>query len=83
MLVSALTGEGLDHLLAVIDELLARGRSRLDLVLDAADGQGLNWLYEHVEVMARHDRDDGAIAVSVRVAPERVQQIAKRFGAPV
>ena len=82
VLVSALTGEGLGHLLDVIDERLARGRSHVDLVLDAADGQGLNWLYEHAEVMARHDRDDGAIALSLRVSPERVDQIARRFPAP-
>ena len=76
--VSALTGEGIDRLLAAIEERLARGRSLIELTLDSADGQGLHWLYEHAEVMSRSDRDDGLHLV-VRVSPDQVERVRRRF----
>ncbi len=79
--VSALTGEGVDGLLGAIEARLARGRSMLALELDGADGQGLHWLYEHTEVMAREQREEGRIHLKVRVAPEQVERVARRFGA--
>jgi len=78
--VSALTGEGIDRLLAAIEDRLARGRSLIELTLDAADGQGLHWLYEHAEVMSRCDRDDG-LHLTVRVAPDQVERVKRRFAA--
>src|SRR5882724_10281627 len=59
VLTSALTGEGLDHLLGAIEERLARKRIVLDLVLDPADGAGVRWLHRHSEVMPHERRDDG------------------------
>jgi GTP-binding protein HflX len=79
--VSALTGEGVDKLLKAIECRLAQGRSLIDLSLDGADGQGLHWLYEHTEVMARADGDDGRVNVTVRVAPETVERVRRRFAA--
>jgi len=76
--VSARTGEGIDRLLLAIEARLARGRALIDLTLDAADGQGLHWLYEHGEVMSRRD-DGGSIHLTVRVAPDRVERVKRRF----
>ena len=77
--VSALTGEGIGTLLEAIEARLAQGRSLIDLSLDGADGQGLHWLYEHTEVMARADGDDGRVNVTVRVAPDTVERVRRRF----
>jgi GTPase len=79
--VSALTGEGTDRLLEAIEARLAHGRSCLAIELEGADGQGLHWLYENTEVMARESSDDGRIRLKVRVAPEKVARVTKRFGA--
>jgi GTP-binding protein HflX len=76
--VSALTGEGTDRLLGAIEDRLARGRSVIELAVDAADGQGLHWLYEHAEVMSRHD-EDGVLRLTVRVAPDQAERVKKRF----
>ncbi len=76
--VSARTGEGIDRLLAAIEERLARGRALIELTLDPADGQGLHWLYEHSEVMRRSDADDG-LHLTVRVAPDQVERVKRRF----
>ncbi len=59
--ISAATGEGVERLLKAIEERLARGRSLIELTLDASDGQGLHWLYEHAEVMSRRDEEAGCV----------------------
>ena len=79
--VSALTGEGVGPLLQAIETRLARGRSLIDLDLESADGQGLHWLYEHTEVMARRDSEDGGVRMTVRVPAEAVDRVIRRFGA--
>ena len=80
-LVSALTGDGLDDLLARIENLLAASRRTLALELGPADGQGLAWLHAHAEVLSRETREDGGSRLVVRVAPERFDEIKRRYGA--
>jgi GTP-binding protein HflX len=79
VLVSALTGEGLDRLAAAIEERLAVRRVTLDLVLDPADGAGVSWLHRHTEVIAKAMRDDGQFAVKVRVDPAKARAVEARF----
>jgi GTP-binding protein HflX len=76
--ISAATGEGIDHLLSAIEDRLARGRSHLELTLEASDGQGLHWLYEHAEVMSRCDQD-GGLRLTIRVPPDQIERIKRRF----
>jgi GTP-binding protein HflX len=78
-LVSAITGEGIDALLAAIEERLAHGRQNFRLTLPASDGEGLAWLYENVEVMERASLDDGAQLLTIRVSPERIERLQRRF----
>ena len=77
--VSAVTGEGIDALLAGIELRLAAGHSRFRIAVDATDGQGLNWLYENAEVMSRAQGDDGSTYVVVRVSPDREERLLRRF----
>jgi GTP-binding protein HflX len=77
--ISALSGEGLDRLLAEIEGRLAAARITLDLVLDVADGAGLSWLHRHAEVMAKSLRDDGALAVTVRADPSNAEKVRAKF----
>ena len=79
--VSALTGEGIPELLDAIEARLAQGRSLLELNIDGSDGQGIHWLYEHAEVMSRHDGEDGRVAMTVRVSPEALERVRRRFPA--
>ncbi len=77
--VSALTGQGIDDLLATIERRLAVHSTSLNVDLDPSDGRGLNWLYETTEILARQDGEDGTIHLTVRVAPERMARVQNRF----
>jgi GTP-binding protein HflX len=79
VVVSALTGEGIDGLLDDLEARVAVGRIVFDLVLDAADGQGLNWLYEHTEVLAKSADDDGTMHITVRTPSDRADPVRRRF----
>jgi len=79
VIVSALTGQGLDDLRTAIESKLARGRIMFDIKLDPANGAGLNWLHEHAEVMRKDTKADGVIHVQVRVPPERVEPLRQKF----
>ena len=81
VLVSALTGEGLDRLIATIEADLARSRLTLDVALDLADGAGISWLHRHAEVLARDAGADGRMHMTVRIAPDRAGMVRAKFGA--
>jgi len=81
VIVSALTGEGLDRLLDAIEARLATRRIVLDLVLHPADGAGVSWLHRHSEVMDKHMRDDGQLAMTVRADATNAERIRGKFTA--
>ena len=77
--VSALTGEGVDALLDAIEARIGHSRETADLNIDAADGRGVSWLYDHAEVMSRHDDADGRVHMTVRAPSEAMAKIRLRF----
>ena len=82
VLASALTGEGLDRMLDAIEARLATRRVVLDLVLDPADGAGVSWLHRNAEVMDKHMRDDGQLAMTVRADATNAERIKGKFQTP-
>jgi GTP-binding protein HflX len=79
-LVSAETGEGLDALLATIEERLAATRLTLDLSIDAADGAGISWLHRNAEVLDKR-LHDGRFDMTVRVDETKRDIVVNRFDA--
>lgn len=75
--VSALTGQGVDALLACFDRLLSLGRETLDLHVPLSDGASISWLYQHGEVIARRD-DDSIAYMRVRLDPMDAQRFQQR-----
>ncbi len=58
-LISALTGEGIDDLIASVAGRLTQGHRRYTIALPAGDGAGAAWLHAHGEVIGhRQDGDD-------------------------
>ncbi|MFZ1814416.1 MAG: GTPase HflX [Rhizobiaceae bacterium] len=66
VLVSALTGEGVDGLLAAIETGLASGEDQFNLVLGVTDLGRLPWIYENTQVIERKNRKDGSVALKLR-----------------
>ncbi len=80
ILVSAITGEGIETLLSAIETRLADDRQSFRLKLPAGDGEGLAWLYREAEVLARENARDGALRITLRAGSEAVGRIRRRFG---
>jgi GTP-binding protein HflX len=79
-LVSAETGEGVDALLAAIENRLAATRMTLDLSIDASDGAGISWLHRNAEVHNKELRE-GRFDMTVRVDETKRDIVVNRFDA--
>jgi GTP-binding protein HflX len=80
VLVSAITGQGIDALTAMIEARLAEGRPVIELVLEAADGAGVSWLHRHTEVISKTvDLKTGRTAMTVRTAPDKAELVRAKY----
>jgi GTP-binding protein HflX len=79
VLVSAVTGEGIDTLADAIEGRLSANRVLIELELDPADGAGMSWLYRHTEVIRKAVDDQGRIAMTVRADPAKAGAIRAKF----
>lgn len=61
MLISALEGEGVPDLLALVAARLTEAHRRYTVTLDVGDGAGAAWLHAHGEVLGQHVDGDHAI----------------------
>jgi GTP-binding protein HflX len=82
VVVSALTGEGIDRLIASIEARIGESRTTFDIELDPADGEGISWLHRHAEVLAKHLQPDGRYTLTVRADPAKALRVRNRFGLP-
>jgi GTP-binding protein HflX len=67
--VSALTGAGCERLLDEIEQRLARDRQVATYRLGHDRGGDIAWLYQHGEVLERHD-DEGGASLTVRLSAD-------------
>lgn len=79
VIVSAVTGEGCDRLLARIDRTLASAFDIVRYRLPYSDGAAIAWLHERADLRDRQDTEDG-IHVTVAFAPATHAQFEDRFG---
>jgi GTP-binding protein HflX len=79
--VSALTGEGIDALLAAVEAHLFSDRDVFDLVIPGGDGRGRAWVYEHAEVLETQEDKGGSARMMVRVSRDRAPELLKLVAA--
>jgi len=77
LMVSAVTGEGIDALNRRIDLELTRKHQLISVTTDYESGAALAWIYEHGRVINRQDEADG-VHLKVRLAPEDVARLQER-----
>jgi GTPase len=72
--LSAITGEGCERLLAIIDRRLDSETRPVRLDIPLTDGKTLAWIYRHGKVLGRRD-DDEAAHLSVRLSEADVARL--------
>ena len=68
LVISAMTGEGLDRVCEEIDRRLVAAMSHVSYAVPVDDGAALAWLYAHGEVLEREDAEQH-VRVRVRILP--------------
>ncbi|MBA4011856.1 MAG: GTPase HflX [Phenylobacterium sp.] len=78
VMVSAVSGEGCESLLAAIARLVDDAPP-VSVSLTAADGAAVAWLYRHGRVMDRFDGEDGSVRIAVRLNAQALGQFEQQF----
>lgn len=80
--ISALTGDGVDALLQLLDKRLTETTTTLaHFTLSASDGKKLAWLYENGQVLSKELEGD-ELYISVRLAPQKLAQFEHKHAHP-
>lgn len=67
LLASAATGEGLEALLAKVEDRISGELRTVDTVLAPHEQAQLDWLYRNGRVVSRDDREDGSVALTIEM----------------
>lgn len=76
--VSAVTGEGIDGLLALIEETLSGALLSETVVLRPRELSHMAWLYDHASVLDRRDREDGSVALDLEITQHEMAEFERR-----
>ena len=79
VLVSAVSGEGIDALLAEIERRVSGNDEVIDLTLPSSAGKLTHWLYENAEVLSRDMDEAGQTHFRVRVDAVRKARLEARM----
>ena len=80
VLVSSLTGEGIDRLLDCVESRLGKSSTLYDIMIDPSDGKGMAWLHQRGEVFDRKAFEDGRTQLTVRLDDDTAGQAQAQFG---
>jgi GTP-binding protein HflX len=78
--ISAITGEGCETLVDLLDRRLDGDRTLIHLDVPVSDGASLAWLYRHGEVVSRRD-DEREAHVAVRLSVADLRRFKSRRAA--
>lgn len=78
--ISAATGEGVENLAALVEERIAGTLATVTVSLSPQQAGEIDWLYRNGDVIARKDREDGGIDLTIRATEAVRGDIAARFG---
>lgn len=77
--VSALSGEGMDELLAVIEQVLDQGRVKFQANLSHQDGAFRAWLHENTQVEAETFLETGDVQLLLSLTKDEFGRLTARF----
>jgi len=79
VLLSAVSGQGVDALLAAIERGLLRSASEVRIVLKPENGRARAWLHRNGEVLTDEVQDNGMSLMTVRLKTDRLGQFQAEF----
>jgi GTP-binding protein HflX len=79
VLLSAVTGQGVDDLLAAIERGLLLSAAEVRVVLKPEHGRARAWLHRNGEVLTEEMQDNGATLIRVRLKSDRLGQFRAEF----
>ena len=77
--VSALTGAGIDALLAEVEKRIAGGLEEITVRLSPGEMPVIDWIYRNGQVVARSDDDDGAVTLTARMPASARAELESRI----
>jgi GTP-binding protein HflX len=80
MAVSAITGEGVDALLAEIARRLSGVLTETTVAIPADKLALVSWVYENAVVDERRDHEDGSVELDVRLSESQAAALERRLG---
>ena len=78
VLVSAVTGQGCEALLATVANLVDEAPP-VDIYAPAGEGAAIAWLYRNGRVLERNDGKDGSVRLAVSLSPQAMGQFEQMF----
>jgi GTP-binding protein HflX len=76
---SAVTGQGLDHLLEIIEGALGQEARTYRVHVPYTAGADVGWLYGHAEIVNTEPPDDSGTTYEVRIDPRHKSAFTERF----
>jgi len=78
VLVSSVTGQGCEALLATVATLVDEAPP-VDIYAPAGEGAAIAWLYRNGRVLERNDGKDGSVRLNVSLSPQAMGQFEQMF----
>ncbi|AEH88951.1 MAG: GTPase HflX [Mesorhizobium sp.] len=77
--VSAVTGEGIDALKAIIETRMAGELEDLTVTIEPAQFGLVDWLYRNGDIVSRTDNEDGSATISLKATHSAREEIESRL----
>ncbi|UDL90556.1 GTPase HflX [Mesorhizobium sp. PAMC28654] len=77
--ISAITGEGIDALKAIIETRMSGELESLTVTIEPAQFGLVDWLYRNGDVVSRTDNEDGSVTISLQATQIAREEIESRL----
>ena len=77
--ISAVTGEGIDDLMAIIEERVSGRVVETAFTLPAERLGMIDWIYRHGDVTRREDHEDGSVTLHLRTTVTARDEVARKL----
>ncbi|MBI1619457.1 GTPase HflX [Aquamicrobium zhengzhouense] len=81
VVISAISGEGIDELASIIEERIAGALKDAELTLSPHQIGDLDWLYRNSSVLSRENHEDGSISLKLRATNAIRDELTLKYGA--